>query len=273
MAPMNRKGRRAAQAATDSASIPLSHPPQSSSPNVKTLYQIAAERQGTDPSLPSDPAKQGVPQTEFVHISPSGELSFSSDPSSASTESGNTSTKGDDDATIPPLPDTILFSFPLSVLNFTLSFLAAHQFAQEIPLRKLIQDAIFVAFPALTFLIHLAHGHIVPLPELTVWSRKKKSSMSSERNHTATVEGELSPLQKLFRPTPRNFFFLFVSFLLGARLIAISNDAGYYAVMKKAPPIGTLWVWCVLEMAPGFAALGLVVPLGWAVLYKGYQIY
>lgn len=161
------------------------------------------------------------------------------------------------------------------MLNFTLSLLAAHQFAQDIPLRMLTFDAVFVTFPALTFLIHLLHGHIITLPAITV-RNKKKGNGKGKKNKTKndkTGESEMSPLKALFAPTSHNFFFLAVSIFLGTRLIAISNDARYYAVMKKAPPIGTLWVWCVLEMSPGFAALGLLAPMSWAVFYKGYGIF
>lgn len=278
MAPRNRKERRAAAA----ESIPLARPSrntfQSSDSKMKTLYEIAAERQGVQVSPPSRDPNTRATKTEFVHISPTGELSVSDSPDTPNTDPAPAAAKSSDadpddgdaggEAPVPPLPDTLLTSFPLAALNFTLSYLAAYQFAQEIHLRKLIFDAAFVAFPGLTILIHFVHGHIISFPAITKGKGKSKST-----KHDAADESEPSPLKALFAPTPRNFLFLMVSILLGARLIAISNDATYYAVMKKAPPVGTLWVWCIVEMSPGFAALGLLVPMSWAVLYKGYGIF
>lgn len=31
-------------------------------------------------------------------------------------------------------------------------------------------------------------------------------------------------------------------------MVHATNRYGYYAVMKKAPGIGTLWIWCVVEL-------------------------
>ena len=282
MAPQNRKGRRAAGA----DSIPLARPsrntPQTLDSKAKTLYQIAAERQGVEVVPPSSASKKGVLKPEFVHVLPTGELSMSSspntppsnsapatpEPSNATPEDGDDGDNNEDEALVPPLLDTLLSSFPLAALNFTLSFLAAHQFAQEIHLQRLIFDAVLIAFPALTVLIHFAHGHIISFPAIT-----KCESGKNDMKNDATDDSGSSSLKTLFEPTVRNFVFLIVSILLGARLIAISNDATYYAVMKKAPPVGTLWVWCVLEMSPGFAAFGLLVPMSWAIFYKGYGIF
>jgi hypothetical protein len=278
MAPRNRKERRAAAAASNSAaddSIPLALPsrePRLTEPDVKTLYQIAAEREAGSSAT-------SLPNTEFIQVSPSGELSIPKSLRLSSTKSKDglnldESDSTDADSSVPPLPDTLLSSFPLSILHLTLSFLAVRQFGQDTRVKDLIRDTVFVAFPALTFLIHLAHGHILSFDTLNTWkSRKNKEAQeAAERAREAAEDTEPTPMRALFPLTARNFIFLLISLLLGARLIAISNDAGYYAVMKKAPPIGTLWVWAVMEMSAGFSALGLLLPLGWAVLWKGYGI-
>jgi hypothetical protein len=46
----------------------------------------------------------------------------------------------------------------------------------------------------------------------------------------------------------RQLFFLAMSTIAGCFLIYSGNEHGYYFVMKKAPPVGTLWVWSVVEM-------------------------
>jgi hypothetical protein len=46
----------------------------------------------------------------------------------------------------------------------------------------------------------------------------------------------------------RQLFFLTMSTVAGCFLIYSGNEHGYYFVMKKAPPVGTLWVWSVVEM-------------------------
>ena len=39
----------------------------------------------------------------------------------------------------------------------------------------------------------------------------------------------------------------------GCYLIYSSNELGYFAVMRRAPPLGTLWIWSVVEMKLSFA--------------------
>lgn len=41
---------------------------------------------------------------------------------------------------------------------------------------------------------------------------------------------------------------LILSVACGCYIVDSVNRAGYYAVMKKTPPLGTLWVWAVVEM-------------------------
>lgn len=252
---------------------------------MKSLYDIAAERQlgSADDSAPATSSTKPGKTPELVEFSPSGELQPVPGTTSDAADSRNAAAAADDDdnsgaAPIPPLPDTILTSLPLSILHGTLSFVAAHLYLQDIPISKLVRDTGLVAFPALTLLIHLSHGHMISFDAFAAMG-SNKGAKGKGKNQKATQEktavaGETDPasMRTLFQPTPRNFIFLLISILLGSQMISISNDAAYYAVMKKAPPVGTLWVWCVLEMSPGFAALGLLLPMGWAVLWKGYGI-
>jgi hypothetical protein len=263
---------------------------------VKTLYEIAAERQAELSSSEGATSSCGIPglasqetKTEFVKISPSGEVSRFDPSGSPASGNGVWAPGMGADEPIPPLPNTILLSLPLSILHFTLSFLAAHQYAQEIPTRKLALDTLLVAFPVLTFVIHFAHGHVISFKRFKFNYRgdsgqdKKRKEKKEKKNKedakdtvpdTANKTNKLftSALRSLFPPSPRTFVFLPVATLLGAHLVSLTNEASYYAVMKRAPAIGTLWVWCVLEMSLGPAVLGLVGPVGWGVLWKGYGI-
>lgn len=309
--PRNRKQRRAAAAVAaasssssesssfssnpnesfDPSSIPLARPPPpdtSKKNRTKTLYEIAAERQeellrrkgkSSAASGSSSAPQSEPPEAQFFQISPDGEVSRfkPSDNTTDTTTSSATDkikrTKGaepepnkanDDVSPIPPFVDTIMLSLPLAAVHCTLAFLAAHQYAQDIPVRSLIRESAVVAFPVLTFLIHLAHGHIVSFGGRT---KNKKN------NDTETLELTASSLRRLLlNPTPRTIFFLPLAVYLGSYLVALTNQDPYYAVMKRAPAIGTLWVWCVLEMSAGAAALGVLVPIGWGVLWKGYGI-
>ncbi|KAL4891179.1 hypothetical protein BDV59DRAFT_70263 [Aspergillus ambiguus] len=293
--PRNRKQRRAAATASqndsfDPSSIPMAHPPRSANKDTrtKTLVDIISERQGE--LLESMDGGSGVKKREpqLVTIDPASGKISGMDAASFDTpslermrkeqvtvqesqttdqEQRDKDTEDDPDAPMPPLIDTILLSVPLTTLHMTLAYLAAHQYAEAIHLDVLLRESAFVAFPVLTLMIHLAHGHIVSFLGGTAqsdalsffpWSRDKLS---------------LSFLKRLlFPPSLRTMTFLPLAIVLGTKLITITNEEPYYAVMKRAPAIGTLWVWSILEIPVGAAVLGALGPLIWGVWWKGYGI-
>lgn len=63
----------------------------------------------------------------------------------------------------------------------------------------------------------------------------------------------------------------FASVAVGGYLLYASNEEGYYYVMKRAPPLGTLWVWLFIEMEWQWSATSLVVIAFWMWL-KDYSI-
>ncbi|KAA8652593.1 hypothetical protein EYZ11_002359 [Aspergillus tanneri] len=287
--PRNRKQRRVAAAAASSSndstfdlsSIPLAHPPRDTPEkrNGKTLVELIAERQlelqsqGSKSSGTND----AVPElgTRFVTVDPSTGEMFDFDASKHNPGSAQEiEEEGEDgenkeEPPIPPLIDTLLLSFPLTTLHLTLAYLAAHQYAEKVQMDMLLRESAFVTFPVLTFLIHLAHGHIVTLiggkkggdnesVSLFPWSRDKLS---------------LAFLRRLvFPPAWRTLVFLPIAVFLGARLMAITNEEPYYAVMKRAPALGTIWVWTILEIPLGAAILGALGPMVWGIWWKGYSI-
>ncbi|KAL4802224.1 hypothetical protein BDV18DRAFT_147085 [Aspergillus unguis] len=281
-APRNRKQRRAAAAETDTfdpSSIPLARPPQNDPSKTqshgRTLVDMITQRQNEIEGNVGPSSSKKKVETKYVAIDPTtGEISpfdesiHGSAATKGSTEDADKESESEsENDPIPPLIDTILLSFPLTVLHLTLGYLAAHQYAQTINLKALFRNSSLVAFPMLTLLIHLAHGHIIsfrrnqPQPEtvsLFPWHPEKLS---------------LSFLRRLvFPPSLKTTVFLSGAALLGSKLMAMTNEETYYAVMKQAPAVGTLWVWCILEIPVGAAVLGAVGPLAWGVWWRGYGI-
>jgi hypothetical protein len=249
--PQNRKQRRAAAkqssstAPEDASSIPLERPPSSAKPHTKakTLYELAAERQsllsaGQPFPQPPEPPSNNSKSTKFVKISPDGTLS-----SDNGTGLGAEEKEVEDSS---PLFDTIFLSITLSMVHFTLSVLTAHQYAQELHILPLLASSVFIAFPILTFLMHLMHGHLISFP---------LASMMSKKTSSLLLQG----------------VYLSIATIAGCQLVMITNDSGYYAVMKRAPGIGTVWVWCVMEMGLVGALLGVLGPALWAK-YNEYSL-
>ena len=55
-----------------------------------------------------------------------------------------------------------------------------------------------------------------------------------------------------------------LALLAGSKLVRLVNDGAYLAVMKRAPALGTVWVWAVVEMRLFTAVGSLVLVGGWA---------
>ncbi|KAL3464159.1 hypothetical protein BJX64DRAFT_97736 [Aspergillus heterothallicus] len=287
--PRNRKQRRAAAASKaesdtfDPSSIPLARPPSNDPSKSRTLVDIIAERQaelgnpvGTSGSIKSL-------KTQYVTIDPATGQISSLDGSDVSGLEGHVTADGiqgprvvevndgevekdGDEPPIPPVIDTLLLSIPLTVLHLTLGYLAAHQYAQSIDLNALFRNSSFVAFPMLTLLIHLAHGHIVSFNR-----GAKTETISLFPWHSDKLSFPFM-CRLLFPPTFKTMVFLPGAVFLGNKLMTMTNEDTYYAVMKQAPAVGTLWVWCILEIPVGAAVLGALGPLTWGVWWKGYGI-
>ncbi|KAL2838703.1 hypothetical protein BJY01DRAFT_32992 [Aspergillus pseudoustus] len=289
-APRNRKQRRAAAASNpesatfDPSSIPLAWPPSNDPSKSRTLVDIIAERQAELGNPVGNSGSIKSLKTQYVTIDPAtGKISSLDGSDVTGLESHVTADgiqgprvvevddkgkteKDEDEPPIPPFIDTLLLSIPLTVLHLTLGYLAAHQYAQSIDLNALFRNSGFVALPMLTLLIHLAHGHIISFNR-----GSKTETISLFPWHPDKLS--LSFTRKLlFPPSFKTIAFLPAAVLLGIKLMAMTNEDTYYAVMKQAPAIGTLWVWCILEIPVGAAVLGALGPLMWGVWWKGYGI-
>ncbi|RAK99461.1 uncharacterized protein BO80DRAFT_456488 [Aspergillus ibericus CBS 121593] len=288
--PRNRKQRRAAAAATtpsdtfDPSSVPLARPNPSSKPKGKTLVDIIAERQkellgqgnlpaggsGLGPGtrlVTMDPATGEISGLDASELTDMGRIQEITEDTSSNDETLDEGKGTASDHPIPPVIDTLLLSVPLTTLHLTLAYLAAHQYAETIELENLVRESVFVAFPMLTLLIHLAHGHIVSFIGSTAKSETISLFPWDSDKLTLAFFRKL-----LFPPTLRTSIFLPLAVMLGCKLMVITNEDPYYAVMKGAPAVGTIWIWSVLEVPFGAAAIGALGPLVWGVWWKGYGI-
>ena len=133
--------------------------------------------------------------------------------------------------------DILLYTATLTMLHFTLTLLVHHQYATTPPSLGSILYTSSVASPTPALIL------------LLVSILHPRSS-------------------QLFA----QILFAFLSVAAGAWLVHASNEDAYMAVMKKAPPLGTLWVWSIVEMRWEWAVgcLGVVAGWGW---WKGYSMF
>jgi len=79
-----------------------------------------------------------------------------------------------------------------------------------------------------------------------------------------TLHPHSSPSPLFPRLPPRyqavlsQLLFFVGSVVSGCYLIYITNEHGYHAVMKRAPPVGCMWVWSVIELNLKWALASLI---------------
>ena len=133
---------------------------------------------------------------------------------------------------IGPFGHALVYAITFTMLHFTLDVLVHNQYRMSIGWH-LIAWKTASAFPSLLLLIYFFHP------------RASKS--------WAQV------------------LFFAGSVAAGCYLVKSSNEDPYFAVMKRAPPLGTLWIWCVLEQRLEAAVAGLAV-VGGFFWWGGYSI-
>lgn len=185
--------------------------------------------------------------TKFINVrvDPDGKVVPLNDGESLPPPSANNTTISLEEYS--PILDTLLLSITLSVLHFTLEALTVHQYADRLLWRPVIWHSLFQAFPILTLLVHVLHGHVAVI----------RSPSEKTRRRVKTV---------------RQIGFVVGAVGAGCNLIRVTNEKGYMAVMKGAPAIGTVWVWCVMELGLAGAVVGVLVPGVYAWWY-GYGIW
>ncbi|KAL1976570.1 hypothetical protein VTN31DRAFT_2852 [Thermomyces dupontii] len=241
----------------DASSIPLAYPSTVDGSSVriggKTLIEIAEERQREL----RERQQQQTQSNKNNGPDPGLRTTWTKIPSGGQNKDKEEE-QGEGDVVMTAIVETLLSSLPLTTLHFTLSLLAAHQYAMTIEYGRLFRETVLVAFPILTALVALAHGHVPLFPGFSALIKKKKKKKR---------ESFWSP------SLPTLVLYLPLAVVLGCYLIRMTNEDPYYFVMKKAPSIGTLWVWAVLEMDTSVALIGaFVLPLVWGVVYMRYSI-
>jgi hypothetical protein len=244
---MNRKQRRAKDSHNSSArtadDLPLAQPDRSpSARNPKTLFEIAAERQAQlNPKAPKFNSNINPENVVQVEIGEDGKVV----PNPALKSLG-----GDvEERSETPWLDAILLTTSLTAIHFTLEVLTVHQYAQELRFPPIFAHAIFTAWPTLMVVVSLFHGLLLPI---------------SKESFSKSVQQRITALRQLI--------YVAIANLAGCYLTYLTNDKGYYAVMKNAPAIGTIWVWAILELGP-FGALAGVIGPGLYAWWHGYGIF
>ena len=182
-------------------------------------------------------------------LGPNG-TSSSIDPSSVTTttinpdgslsepvELSNTDFDAELDTEPTPYLDIFLYTSTLICLNFTLTFLVHYQYALS---------------PPRVLPLFLSSTVFSPTPLIIL-------SLVATLHHRAA-----QPLVQVL--------FAGMSVLAGGWLVHATNEDPYLAVMKKAPALGTLWVWSTVEMKWEWAAgcLAMVGAWGW---WRGYAVF
>ncbi|KAI9678659.1 MAG: hypothetical protein M1817_005716 [Caeruleum heppii] len=133
-----------------------------------------------------------------------------------------------------PLLDALFLTLSLSALHFTLDVLVHHQYLQDLAWASIVRRT-FTTAPVLLCLIYQLH-------------RPERANL---------LIGQI--------------FFFGLAAGAGCSLIYAANVAEYFAVMKRAPPLGTLWVWSVIELRLPWAVASLAVTGGF-LWWGGYSI-
>lgn len=238
---MIRRNRKNLQSEKSEAEITLSQPDRNHHPPSphKTLIQIAEERQllnrGDGKKKKNNNKKTPPIDLKSVittMINPDGTLS-----NPVITNSDRQEDDEDDVVAATPFLDIFLYTFTLIILHFTLSLLVHHQYASKPPsLGPLfLSSTVFTLTPALLFvLVFVLHPR---------------------SDHPAT-----------------QVLFAVISTLAGAWLAYATNEEPYMAIMKKAPVLGTLWIWAIVELKWEWALATLTISGGWG-WWKGYKFF
>ncbi|KAF1940073.1 hypothetical protein EJ02DRAFT_240450 [Clathrospora elynae] len=142
----------------------------------------------------------------------------------------------EDEPAIGPIGDAILYSTSMAALHLTLDVIVYSQYREEILWNEIFWRAA-TATPIFILLVYLTH------------------------------------VDFSYRfPILRDVAFFGGSIVAGCYLVYSGNKHGYFYVMKAAPPVGTLWIWSVIEMSLTFAVLSVVSVLGY-IWWNGFEFF
>ncbi|KAL4732317.1 hypothetical protein ACLX1H_001332 [Fusarium chlamydosporum] len=142
--------------------------------------------------------------------------------------------------------ETLLWTGIIAMLHFTFDVLVQRQYAMDLDWLLIVQRTLR-AWALFIILFYVLHPHY------------------SQKNFIPFIP-------EAYQEAIRQAIFFVASTLGGCYLIHISNNYGYIAVMKQAPPVGCLWVWAVVEMDILWAFPSLCIAVAYA--YKhGYRFW
>lgn len=133
------------------------------------------------------------------------------------------------------LANACIYAITLSMVHFTLDVLVYHQYAQFMEWNGIFRR-IATILPSFGVIVYILHT---------------RSAL------------KLRWLRQVL-------FFLF-SCGAGCYLIRTGNEEAYIAVMRRAPPLGTLLIWSFIEMDLPFGVASLLM-IGGYLWWKGYTV-
>lgn len=128
-----------------------------------------------------------------------------------------------------PLLTACLYSVTLAMVHFTFDVLVYHQYAQEVDWPK-ISRTVTLTLPTFFIIVYVLH---------------------------------MDPISRFMRL--RQGFFFVAACIVGCYVVRVTNEEPYIAVLRRIPPLGSLWLWTVVEMEArwALASVGVVVVYLW----------
>ncbi|OAA57280.1 hypothetical protein ISF_07201 [Cordyceps fumosorosea ARSEF 2679] len=221
---------------------PLAHPDRSG-PAIddQTLFKIAEQRQLFQQAAARE--KKSTASARKLRVSTGGSDGVSSDGSDSDDEF---------ESELPTLSpgaervlEAMLWTTSLAMLHFTFDVLVQHQYGTEIVWGALLRRtcSAWAVFLLLFYALHPRKSDQTLVPGLPAhWQ---------------------APL--------RQAVFFAMSVAAGCGLLYVTNRKGYLATQRRAPPLGCLWIWAVVELELPWATLSLLVASAYVYL-QGYKI-
>ncbi|KAI8667247.1 hypothetical protein LRP88_01002 [Fusarium phalaenopsidis] len=133
--------------------------------------------------------------------------------------------------------ETLLWTVSMAMLHFTFDVLVQRQYGIEVLWIQIVQRTL-VAWLVFIGLFYVLHPH-----------------------YSAPTFVPFVPRD--WQEPLRQLIFFTVSISAGCYIIYITNEYGYLAVLKQAPPVGCLWLWAVIELDLLWAFTSLLIAVGY----------
>ncbi|KXJ88925.1 hypothetical protein Micbo1qcDRAFT_177959 [Microdochium bolleyi] len=182
----------------------------------------------------AQPDKSGPTEKTLLEIAQERNLFAQADKRQAKLARGtdgddSESDEDDSDAEGSELPGSVdrfmeafLWSVSLTMLHFGLDVLVHQQYAMEFSWHQVILRSITIVFVFL-FFFYVLHPH-------------------------ASAPDWAPFVPRQFQDPLRQAIFFVASIAASCNLIHITNEYGYLFILKRAPPLGCLWVWSIIEL-------------------------